>query len=64
MVLGVVLELLGRYRGAEEVLQVLKDVLLGRREGARLRLRIETCFAHDKNTTVCLFFICKMHLSN
>ena len=41
MVLAVVLELLGRDGGAEKVLQVLEDVLLGRRKGARLRLGVE-----------------------
>ena len=38
MVLGVVLELLGRDGGAEEVLKVLEDILLARRKGARLRV--------------------------
>ena len=46
MVLAVVLELLGRHGGAEEVLQVLEDVLLGRREGARLRGLLEACHAY------------------
>ena len=41
MVLGVVLELLGRDGGAEEVLQVLEHILLGGREGARLRVVVE-----------------------
>ena len=35
VVLRVVLELLGRHGGAEEILQVLEDILLGRREGTR-----------------------------
>jgi len=39
--LRVVLELLRRHGGAKEILQVLKDVLLGRRKGARLRLGVE-----------------------
>ena len=41
VVLAVILELLGRDGGAKEVLQVLEDVLLGRRKGARLRLGVE-----------------------
>ena len=41
VVLAVILELLGRDGGAKEVLQVLEDVLLGRRKGARLRLSVE-----------------------
>ena len=40
-VLRVVLELLGRDGGAEEVLEVLEDILLAGREGARLRVGIE-----------------------
>ena len=42
VMLGVVLELLGRHGGAEEVLEVLEDVLLGRSKGARLRVVMET----------------------
>jgi predicted RNA-binding protein Jag len=38
---AVVLELLGRHGRAEEILQVLEDILLGRRERARLRVRVE-----------------------
>lgn len=41
VVLAVILELLGRHGRAEEVLQILQDVLLGRRKGARLRVRVE-----------------------
>lgn len=47
MVLGVVLELLGRDGGAEKVLEVLHHVLLGGRKGARLRLRVELRVCHD-----------------
>ena len=46
VVLAVILELLGRHRSAEEVLQVLQDILLGRRKGARLRVRVEL-IGHD-----------------
>lgn len=45
-VLRVVLELLGRDGGAEEVLEVLEDVLLGRRKGARLRVGVELSIRH------------------
>jgi len=38
---AVVLELLGRHGGAKEILQVLEDVLLGRRKGARLGVGVE-----------------------
>ena len=41
MVLRVVLELLGRDGGAEEVLEVLEDILLAGRKGARLRVVVE-----------------------
>jgi hypothetical protein len=46
MVLAVVLELLGRHGGAKEVLEVLEDVLLRRRKGARLRGLLEACHAY------------------
>ncbi len=45
MVLGVVLQLLGRDGRAEEVLQVLEHVLLGGRKGARLRVLVEAVLA-------------------
>jgi len=41
VVLRVVLQLLGRDGRAEEVLQVLEHVLLGRSERARLGVRLE-----------------------
>ena len=41
VVLAVVLELLGRHGGAKEILQILQHVLLGRRKGARLGVRVE-----------------------
>ena len=41
MVLGVVLELLGRHGGTEEVLEVLQHILLAGRKGARLGVRFE-----------------------
>ena len=41
VVLGVVLELLRRDGGAKEVLEVLEDILLGRRKRARLGVLIE-----------------------
>jgi len=41
VMLGVVLELLGCHGGAEEVLKVLEDIFFGRRERARLGVRIE-----------------------
>ena len=46
VVLAVILELLGRHGRAEEVLQVLEDILLGRRERARLGVRVEL-ISHD-----------------
>ena len=41
VVLGVVLELLGRYGRAEEVHQVLENIVLGGRKGARLWVGVE-----------------------
>ena len=41
VVLAVVLQFLGRHRRAEEILQVLQDVLLGRSKGPRLRMRVK-----------------------
>ena len=50
VVLGVVLQLLGRDGRAEEVLQVLEHVLLGGRERARLRVVVEVGHAGTAET--------------
>ena len=48
MVLGVVRELLGGHGRAEEVLQVLQNIFLGRRKGARLWVRVKAIVRHTR----------------